>query len=355
MNTQYLPPLTHVTPLATIRRQRELPIAGTVTVRVGQKVQAMDVIAEAEGAPRHVFIDVVRGLGVGERQAGKYITCKRGDRVDAGGVLAGPVGLARRTLRAPAVGRVVSISGGRILFEMHSGVMELRAGMPGVVVGTDGVQSVTLETTGALLNGMWGNGGQDYGVMRLVGDGPDDYLQTDRLNIDLRGAVLIAGICNDPGPLKQVSDLAVRGLILASLSSDMIPAVMRLSFPVIVMVGFGSLPFDQALYQLLSSNAGREAMIDARTGGPFDAQRPEVIVPLPTSHEADLPAELAPMKVGARVRTLREPHMGVSGVVRDLQPQAVDFPSGILARSARVDLDGIGPTLIPLDNLELLR
>jgi hypothetical protein len=41
--------------------------------------------------------------------------------------------------------------------------------------------------------------------------------------------------------------------------------------------------------------------------------------------------------------------------VREVLQRAVGYPSGILARSARVDLEGIGTTNVPLANLEILQ
>jgi len=355
MGSAYLPPVSHVLPLAIIRRERRLPLAGAVAVRINQKVMASDVVAEGEAPPRHVFLDLARGLGVPVHEVGRYLRSQRGDALEAGEVLAGPAGMGRRTVRAPSDGIVVSISNGRLLFRMHSGVLELKAGFPATVVGTDGVQTVLLETTGALIQGMWGNGNNDFGVMRVVGDGPGDRLQTDRLDADLRGAILVAGICDHPAPLHQATGISARGIVLGGLASELIPVAARLPYPVIVTTGFGPLPLDNPTFNLLSSNAGREVALDARKYNPSDGSRPEVIIPLPPTSEADLPEDVIPLKEGVRVRLARPPYHGSVGVVREMLARAVDYPSGILARSARVDLDGVGLTIGPVDNLEVLQ
>lgn len=355
MAAAYLPPVTHVLPLAIVRRERRLPLAGAIAVRVNQKVMASDVVAEGEAPPRHVFLDLARGLGVPVHEVGRYLRCERGDALEAGEILAGSVGMGRRTVRAPSDGIVVSLSNGRLLFRMHSGVIELRAGFPATVVGTDGVQTVLLETTGALIQGVWGNGRSDFGVMRFVGDGPGDRLQADRLDADLRGAILVAGICDHPAPLHQATELAARGIVLGGLSSDLIPLAARLPYPVIVTTGFGPLPLDTPTFRLLSSNAGREVALDARKNDPLGGSRPEIVIPLPPTSDADLPEDVIPLKEGVRVRLSRAPYHGAVGVVREMLTRAVDFPSGILARSARVELEGVGLTTVPVDNLEVLQ
>jgi hypothetical protein len=355
MSTQYLYTVTHVVPLTTIRRERRLPVPGSVAVRIGQRVQPSDILAEAQVAPKHYFLDVARGLGLPDREASRHIRKNRGDRVEGGEVIAGPVGLSRRTVRAPADGRIAAVSGSRVLLEVEGDPFALKAGFPGVVTATDGASVVTIETTGALIQGVWGNGRMDFGVMRLVGDSPDDRLQTDKLDINLRGAVLIAGMCDHPAPLHQATELSVRGVILGSLTSDLLPVAQRLPYPVILTDGFGRLPINPMAYGLLTTNVGREAAVDARPGGPHVADRPEVIIPLPSARELEVPDEVIPLARGLRVRVLRAPHMGAVGVVQSVDEDAMPFPSGLLARCATVDLEGIGQTSVPLANLEALQ
>ncbi|HEX9797374.1 MAG TPA: hypothetical protein VGA52_10325 [Anaerolineales bacterium] len=351
----YLTPITHVLPLTKVRRVRRLPVAGTVTVRVSERVQAQDVVAEAELAPRHYFLDLSRGLGVPVRETSKYLVRARGDHVDIGDVIAGPVGIARRTVRAPADGRIASVADGRVLFQARGRPYELRAGFPGQIVATDGFRSVTLETTAALLQAVWGNGRQDFGVLRMVGDGPGSRLQPGGLDMQLRGAVLVAGYADNPAPLHQATELSVRGLILGGLSSALIPVVRRLPYPVLVMEGFGELPISEPIYTLLKNNAGREAALEGRPSAEYETGRPEVIIPLPANREVEQPEEVTPLEPGLRVRTLRGPERGAVGVVREILAKAVGYPSGILARSAIIDVQGVGPVTIPLANLEVLQ
>jgi hypothetical protein len=355
MKSAYLPPVSHVLPLTIVRRDRTLPISGTVTARLNERVQAVDVIAEAETAPRHVYLDLARGLGVPPKEAPRYLVREKGDRVEMGDTIAGPVGVARRTVRAPADGRVVAIEGWRVLFEVRGEPIGLRAGFPALVVASDGTQSVTLETTAALVQGIWGNGRQDFGVMRTLGSGPAARMQTDMLDINLRGAVLVGGTCDQPAPLHQATELMVRGIVLGSITSDLIPVAMRLTYPLMITEGFGGLPMNTAAYGMLTANVGRDAAIDARPGDRYSYQRPEVIIPLPASRQADIPDDVIPLAAGVRVRVLRAPYHGAIGVVRDLPVKAADFPSGLLARSATVEIEGLGNRMIPLANLEVIQ
>jgi hypothetical protein len=354
MAVPYLAPVRHVMPLTTIRRTRELPGAGTVTVRVNEKVQAQDVLGEAEFGPRHFFLDLARGLGVSEGQVSKYMTKQRGDLVSADEIIAGPAGMARRTVRAPSDGRIINLERGRLLFQARGRVAEVRAGFPSTVISSDGVRRVTLETAGALIQGVWGNGRQDFGLMRMIGEGPRSKLHTRAMDIQLRGAVIVAGQCDHPAPLQQASELSLRGLILGGMAAALIPVARRLPYPVIVLGGFGDFPISGPAFNLLAGNAGREVAVEARLPAPFDPQGPEIIIPLPSDRAVDLPEDVIPIAPGVRVRVVRAPLQGVIGEVREILPRAEELASGILARTAVISIEGSGPTRVPLANLEIL-
>jgi len=350
-----VPQVVHLLPLTTIRRQRTLPVPGRITVDLNQRVRPRDVVAEAEITPHHRFIDVARTLGVDPRQVSRYLIRERDERIEKGDVIAGPVGITRRTARAPDDGRIVAISDGKVLFEVHSTPLVLRAGIPGEVVATDGLISVTIETTGALIQGVWGNNRQDFGITRMIGESPRDRLLTDQLDTGLRGAILIAGLCDHPAPLYQARELALRGLILGGLAAELIPIAERLPYPVVVLEGFGPLSISQPVYELLSTSRGREAGVDASFKGINDSQRPEVILPLPVVNPVDLPEDIILLTPGVRVRVTRAPYIGLVGLVDRILPQAIVYPNGVLARSAVVDLDVFGKTNVPLANLEVLQ
>jgi hypothetical protein len=228
MDDNYIPPITHLNPLVTIRRTRKLPVAGTIMARVNERVVADDILAEAEPDPRHYYIDVARGLGISDKQVGRYLTRDPGDRLDAGEIIAGPVGVGRRTIRAPYDGRIVAISKGRVLFQARGDMFTLKAGFPGTVISTDGSREVMVETTGSLVQAVWGNGKSDFGVMQAVGDGPDSQLKTGHLQITLRGAILLAGTCDHSAPFHQATELGIKGVILGSIDSHLIGVVRKL-------------------------------------------------------------------------------------------------------------------------------
>jgi hypothetical protein len=242
-----------------------------------------------------------------------------------------------------------------VLLEARGELFQLKAGFPGVVIGTDGSQSVTIETTGALVQGVWGNGVQEFGVMRIVGDSPQDDLHADHLDVNLRGAILVAGLCNHSAPLHQATELSVRGVILGSMPSDLIPVTRRLPYPVLLTEGFGQRPMNSLAFGIFTSNVGREVAIDAGGALPQPGQRPEAVIPLPASRPVSLPDEVVPIKRGVRVRILKPPHQGEVGVVRQVLKNIVSYPSGIRSRSIEVEIEGTGQAKVPIENVEIMQ
>ena len=197
-----LAPVTHILPVTTIQRERVLPIPGRVVVRRGQKVNPVDAIAEANLAPEHILLDIARGLGVRVSEIHQYIQCEAGEIVSEGDIIAGPVGVARRVVRATQSGRVILIRGGKVLLEVDSPPFVLRAGLQGVVTSLIPERGAIIEGTGALIQGVWGNGRIDYGLLHVLAKTPEDLLTSEPLDVSLRGSVILAGFCGEADVLQ---------------------------------------------------------------------------------------------------------------------------------------------------------
>src|SRR5690349_15381035 len=190
-------PVHHIVGLTSIVRERLLPVAGTVTARQGQKVSPVDVIAETSWSRDHVLIDVAGRLGVHPIAADKLIKCKVGDQIAANAEVAAGRGLFSRAIRAPREGRVVAVGGGQILMEVGLTKVELRAGIPGTIIEIIPNRGAIIQTAGSLIQGVWGNGRIDSGMLVNVAESPDGVLSTARLDVSLRGSILMAGMVQD--------------------------------------------------------------------------------------------------------------------------------------------------------------
>ncbi len=349
-----LAPITHVLALTTIRRERLLPQPGRVLVHKGDKVKPMDVIAETNLATEYLWLDLARGLGVRPERIPPILQVRLGDRVSKGDILAGPVGFAKRVVRAPCSGRVAFLRAGQALLQVESQPIQLRAGLPGTVVAVFPEQGATIECSGALVQGVWGNGKIDMGILHVVAEKPDDVLTASTLPIGLRGAVLLAGCCEDPAALQAAAELPVRGLILGSLSSSLLPSAARMDYPILVTEGFGRLPMNSAAFTLLSTNEGREITLNAEPFNRYTTTRPEVIIPLPVTGAISTPTRSPLLRPDRRVRVVRAPHRSKVGTLIAVRSGLASFSNGIRARAAAVRLEEGQTVLLPLANLEIL-
>ena len=349
-----LAPVVHILPLTTIRRERVLPVPGKVIVRQGQRVAPQDVVAEANLAPEHLLLNLARSLGVSSKQADELFQRAAGEEISQGDLLAGPVGITRRVVRAPVSGRIILAGEGQILIEAEGEVDELRAGIAGVVTKLIADRGVVIETTGALIQGVWGNGRADFGLLQNKLTAPDADLAADELDVSLRGAVVLGGHVNDPKVLRNAAETPLRGLIVTSMSAALVPQALQTNCPIVVLQGFGRLPMDTVSYNLLTTNQDREVSVNGNTFDRFTGQRPEVVIPLPSQGDLKIPMETEDFAIGQRVRLVGMPKPRAVGSIDGLPPGLSAFPSGLRAPAARVSLDDGENMLVPLVNLEVV-
>ncbi len=346
--------VTHILPLTTIRRERRLPVAGRVLVRSGQKVRATDVVAEANLAPQHMLLNIARGLGVTAEMADQLIERKAGEEVVEGDVIANRGGIARRVVRAPVSGKIVMAGEGQVLIEAESQPFQVLAGIPGNVTQVTPERGVVVETTGALIQGIWGNGRIDFGVLNVVAPDPETPLASDQFDVRMRGSILMGGHCGDEETLRAAADLSLRGLILSTITARVTSYAARLRFPIVVLEGFGRRPMNREIFQLFSTNDNREVVINAERYSRLAGTRPEIVIPLPAPGQPALPQDAAELTPGQKVRILRAPHAGVNGVLTGIRPGLAVFPSGIRTPAGKVTLLDGENVLVPLANLEIL-
>jgi hypothetical protein len=347
-------PITHILAGTSFRRERLLPMSGRVLARRGQLVSPVDVVAEAVLTPEHMLLDIARGLSMSAKQADKLLQCKAGDEVGEGDILAGRLGMGRRVVRAPSPGRVMVAGEGQVLLQLDGQPQELKAGYPGLVVDLIGERGVIIETTGALIQGVWGNGRINYGLLSIQALAPDALLAAEQLDVSLRGTVIFGGICADERVLLTAEELPVRGMILASLDSALVPLALRLSYPIVLIEGFGRLPLNPQAFKLFASSERRETAINAEPWNRLAGTRPEIVLAAPSQSIHQPPLESTSFSPGQTVRMINRPYQGQLGMLAALHPGLTRMPSGISAPAADVRLENGEIVLIPLANLEIL-
>jgi hypothetical protein len=340
--------------MTRIRRHRLLPLTGRVLVRKAQTVSPVDVIAEAQLEPRHQLLDIARGLGVAIGEVDKLVQREAGETVAEGDVLAGPVGWGKRVVRAPCNGKIILTGRGKMLIEEDRAPYQLLAGLPGEVISLIPGRGGVVESIGALVQGVWGNGRVNFGPLRTLIKKGEDILTVDQFDIDLRESVVFAGYCGDEQVLRVADELPLRGLILSSMSAALIPVAEEISIPIVVIEGFGLLPINSSAFNLLITSEQREIAVNAEKMDAYANQRPEVFISLPVNRTVHEPREATLFSPGQKVRIVRAPYQSQIGTLVTLKPGLEVLPSGIKATSAEVELENSIKVKLPLANLEVL-
>jgi hypothetical protein len=354
----YYPPVTQATPLTVIKRERLLPVRGEVLASMGSRVEPIDVVARASvGGELHV-VDVGRILSVKREDVDKYLLKERGNTVEEEEAIAAKGGgliPLRRVCRSPVAGKIVAIGSGRVVLESRGKTFELHAHLRGTVASVMPSLGVVIETRGALVQGVWGAGGETQGVLKMLAEDPKEELVAEAMDVGCHGSILVSGSLVNEEALEQAEQMQVRGIVVGSIGVDLMERASDFPFPVIATEGIGQVPMSSVIFELLRSNAGREASISGVTQLRWGIVRPEIIIPSQERGATPSPRQLGgALEVGAQVRVIRQPYLGSVGRVVSLPPQPRTVDSGAKLRGAEVELEEKGRVFVPYANLELI-
>lgn len=346
-----------------IRRNRVLPprTYGEVVVNVGQAVNAQQAVARGEMQQDFRIYDIAEMFNIrrdDEEKIYEMLTVTVGSLVAAGQELVTVKGRRRRRRvpAAPANGSVVGLDRGRLILQINPQPVEVYARMPGTVVEVLGNRGVTIEAQVALVQGRWGNGKAGYSSFAFEPEeGLASYRGRDARLENLRGRTYILQRPLTGDDFRLAIEFGLEGLVAPIMPYQLIPAAMRLKFPVILLNGFSEnrRKSDRAFKLLKQFERQRQAAFDAHTPDRWTNDQPEIIIPLGvrTPGSQIFPQEL---RVGNLVRLTRAPFTGVLGEVVGLSDSAEEIGNRLRTSVARVKLETGDTQLVPLANLELI-
>lgn len=382
MAQSYTPGLT-VSRGGVWRRRRVLPIAGEVLVAAGQSVAARDVVAQTLMPGDATPVNLARRLSVSAGDLVRSLLKQEGDRVTVGEPLArtkGFFGYFQTEFPSPVSGVIESVSKvtGMVIFRGEPLAVRVLSYLTGRVVEVVPHEGVVVESEAALVQGIFGVGGEAYGTLRLVATSPDDDLTEAHITPDLKGCVVVGGRRVTGAAVRRAVSVGAAAVVAGGIDDHDLRDILgydlgvavtgneKLGTTIIVTEGFGDIAMARRTFDLLKSHEGRDASVNGTTQIRAGVLRPEIVIPL--SHEsdsspswptrfneaADSSRAAGSLEIGAAVRIIREPNFGALGTVTGMPHAPRLLESESQARVVEVQLADGSPVIVPRANVELI-
>lgn len=370
MGAAYTPGLK-VSERVRILKQRRLPLLGEVTVKVGDQVGSRDVVARTDLPGKVYAVNAAGILNVLETDVPGLMQKKVGDAVKKDELLAispGIFGLFKNKMTSPVEGTVDAISDrtGRVMLREAPTPIVMRAYIDGRVIEIHEREGCTVETYGAMCQGIFGLGGEVEGAIEIIG-APDAELTPSMFEKDLTGKVCVGGrlltlaayeAAKTSGAVavvvggihyRDIRDIVGHEIGVAITGSEKLPTT------IVVTEGFGSIDMARATFELATKLNGRKASVNGATQIRAGVIRPELVVPdLTESRETSLDAEVPSLEIGSPVRIIRAPYFGIIGKVVEMPIQLTELESGTVVRVLIAELPDGRRVTVPRANVEII-
>lgn len=354
---QHYPDQRLVAKMTSIQREALLPeeAEGVVTITEGQAVDIRQVIARGNMPSRLAVVDAIAELGqMSDDVLRRLLLVKEGvDKVTVGEPIAGKDRKRGRRVMSPIDGYVVGINKGRIIMREVPEFINLEAGVRGTVKQVYPGRGARIEATGAILQGVWGNGRRLIAVMRFEPSGGIDKMPLETLDVTYKNEIVVTTRPLTPYTLTVAQVRSFGGIIAPSMDARMVEMALDTDIAIMLTEGFGEARMSQAIVSLLQELEGGQMTLDAYSPSRFVPRRPEAIFNRRQDENFAPPEIGQPLKRGMRVRVGRDPYMGYVGRVVDLPDQPVLLENGLRLMCAKVDFPNGESVQIPLANLEL--
>jgi hypothetical protein len=259
----------------------------------------------------------------------------------------------------------------------------VRAYIRGTVAEVQPGEGVIIETRGALVQGIFGVGGERQGALRVVVSDPGEPLEETMIRPEHAEQILVGGSHVTGAALRRASEVGAAGIIVGAivdrdlidfLGYDIGVAITgdeAINLTLVLTEGFGSIRMAARTFGLLQSLEGRQASINGATQIRAGVIRPEVIVPEegvqvfrcsgvqddPTRTPEPLNTrtpEHPLLDVGTPIRIIREPYFGRLAAVSALPPEPRAVASGAVVRVLEAELEGGERVTVPRANVEII-
>lgn len=358
----------------THRVRRVLPIHGDVLVRQGDTVAARDVVAQTFMPGDVTPLNMANLLSAQAGDVPAFMLKKVGETVAVGEAIArtkGIFGMFKAEYRSKTAGTVESVSGttGQVILRGEPLPVRVEAYLAGRVIEVLPREGCVIESEVALVQGIFGIGGEAHGPLRLACQSHEEELADDLIKPEMKGSIVVGGARVTEAAIRKAVQAGVAAIVTGGIDDQdlknflgydlgvAITGSERVGLTIVITEGFGEIAMAQRTYKLLASHQGRAAAVNGATQIRAGVMRPEVLIPLAAAPEKGEGGGRPPdglLEIGRAVRVIRDPYFGLIGAVSGLPPEPQVLGSGSKARVLEVKFESGQRVVIPRANVELI-
>jgi len=372
MSRSYTPGLK-ILARTKIIKKRQLPMKGNVHLKIGDIVKSDAIVASTELPGNVQMLNVANKLNIEPEHVPECMLVELDESIYKGQIIAeskGIFGMFKSQLKSPIDGTLANVSeitGQAILSEPPIPV-EVDAYTSGTITEVEDEEGVTIETVGALVQGILGIGGENHGILEVVTTSPSDELTAEMIQEKHKNMVLVGGSFLTKDTFEHARKIGVAGIVSGGFDYTDLSKILGYSLGVaitgsedigpslIITEGFGRISIAVRTYELLVSNKGKFASINGSTQIRAGVIRPEILIPdeigngeIGEFEEADLA-----ISDGSLIRVIRAPYFGRVGKVKSLPPELQKMESETMVRVAEIEFEDGTIEIIPRANLEMI-
>lgn len=364
-----------VTDSIVLRKDRLLPLKGTVLVKKGDKVKAEDVVAETLLPGKVVPLNLANKLGVTPAQLLSLVKVKAGDQISKGTILAENKGLfglgfMKNSVESPNDGEVESISShtGQILLREPRIPVQVKAFLDGVVTEVIPNEGVIIENKSAYIQGIFGIGGETIGHIKMVAKTANEELKADKIDDSCKDKIIVAGAFIRMEAINKAIKMGVKAIITGGIDDQDVKQLLgydlgvaitgheNIGLTIVCTEGFGKINMAQKTFDLLKQFEGYKTSIHGRTQIRAGVMRPEIIIPLEfKADELIIPEVKLPiLEPGTLIRIIRQPNFGKIAKVVSMPEELTMVESETMVRVLEAKFDDGTVMRLPRANVEVI-
>lgn len=357
----------------TIKKSRILPLKGEVCVKNGDVVTPETIVCSTNLPGNVQMVNVANLLNIEPTEVAGMMKKSIGDVVKPGDLLAesaGIFGMFKSKVEVPTAGTIEHISNttGQVVIREAPIPVQVDAYISGRVCEVTPEEGVVIESKAAMIQGIFGIGGETRGELKLIVKDRKSELLPDDIKPVHKGKILVAGNYVSLAAYRKAASVGAAGIVTGGFDYNQLSAILgytlgvaitgseELTTTMVVTEGFGRVNMAERTFDLLKEHDGDFASINGATQIRAGVIRPEIVITLPAETKESAKTDDISVGVsdGSLVRVIRAPYFGKLGRVKSLPPELQQMESETMVRIAVIEFENGDVKTVPRANLEMV-